>query len=71
MGQISNGGRSPEIRRDFERSGAGFFCAILAETYLNRARRNLTALKGKSYRVESFEHLVESVEIKPQEVLVA
>ena len=69
--QISNGIGSSKIRRDFERSGAGFFCVILAETYLNRARSNLTELKGQSYRVESLEHLVESVEIRPQEVLVA
>ena len=71
MQRILSEDRPRKVRQEFERSGAKLFCAILAESFLNRAKDILAELRGQSYRVESLEQLVESVEIRPQEVLVA
>jgi len=62
---------SADFRCQFEASGAKIFCAIVAETYLNRAKSNLTSLRYKLTTVERLERLVGTLEINPQEVLAA
>lgn len=58
----------PEFREQFRVSGAELFGAIVAETYLNKAKENLAALKALRCRVDGLEHLVHSVEIFPGDV---
>ncbi len=57
--------------QDFESSGARVFSAIVAEAFLNRAKRNLADIKSRLGTVGSLERLVSSIEINPEEVLVA
>ncbi|MFC2018151.1 polyprenyl synthetase family protein [Chloroflexota bacterium] len=57
-----------DIRREYSSSGADMFCAIVAETFLNRAKSILVTLKGKVRTVEGLEHFVSSMEISPDEV---
>ena len=57
-----------DVRREFESSGAPVFSAVVAETFLNRARRNLEELERRIWTVDSLEHLVSSVEITPEEI---
>jgi len=60
---------SPDISRLFKESGAEVFCAIIAETFLNRAKSNLAVLKNRAIKVEGLEKLVNSIEIEAQEIL--
>lgn len=61
-----------QVRRDiqhkFRTSGADTFCAIVAETYLNRAKNILVTLKDRVRTVEGLEHYVNSLEISPDEI---
>jgi geranylgeranyl pyrophosphate synthase len=57
--------------QDFESSGARVFSAIVAEAFLNRAKQNLAAIKNRLGTVGNLERLVSSIEINPEEVLVA
>ena len=57
--------------QDFESSGARVFSAIVAEAFLNRAKRNLADIKSRLGTVGNLERLVSSIEINPEEVLVA
>lgn len=61
------------FRREFSTSGADIFCVIVAETFLNRAKSNLAALKvkGRVWTVEGLEQFVRSLEINPDEVFAA
>ena len=59
---------SQDIRREYSASGADMFCAIVAETFLNRAKSILIALRGKVRTAEGLEHFVSSLEISPDEV---
>ena len=51
------------IRGRYEESGAEAFCAIVAETFLNRAKVKLMELKDRFGAMEDLEELVRSVEI--------
>lgn len=58
-----------DIRREYSLSGANMFCAIVAETFLNRAKSILETLRGRIRTVASLERYVSSMEIIPDEVL--
>ena len=58
-----------EIRREFEASGAGLFGAIVAETFLNRAKSHLERLKVQVANVEPLEQFIGLLEISPPEIL--
>ena len=58
-----------EIRREFEASGAGLFGAIVAETFLNRAKSHLERLKLQVANVEPLEQFIGLLEISPPEIL--
>ena len=63
-------GTEENFRRDFEASQASMFAAILAETFLNRAKNNLVEVQmklGKS-RVETLERFIEGIEFDPQDI---
>lgn len=60
-----------DIHRGFNTSGADMFCAIVAETYLNRAKSYLAVLKDRVRTVEGLEQFVSSLEISPDEVFAA
>lgn len=62
---------SVDIRREFEASGAEAFGAIVAETFLNRAKSILADIKGRVGSVENLEQFIAGLEIHPQEILVA
>ncbi len=55
-----------DVRRKFDASGAWSFGAIVAETYLNRSKANLSDIKRQLETVDSLERLVNSIEITPQ-----
>ena len=58
-----------DIRREFEFSGAPAFGAIIAETFLNRAKSNLADIQSQLGRVQTLEHLLTSIEITPSEII--
>ena len=58
-----------DIRREYETSGAQAFGAIIAETFLNRAKRNLAELRDHLETVQTLEHLLTTVEITSQELV--
>ena len=60
---------SQEVRQAFKASGAEVFSAIIAETFLNRAKNNLAALRDRALMVDGLEQLVRSVEFNPTEIL--
>jgi geranylgeranyl pyrophosphate synthase len=60
---------SHEVRQAFKTSGAEVFSAIVAETFLNRAKSNLADLRDRVIMVESLEQLVSSVEFNPNEIM--
>jgi len=60
-----------DIRREFEASGAPEFGAIIAETFLNRAKSNLQDLRSQLGSVQTLEHLLTSIEITSSELIVA
>ncbi|MFC1925267.1 polyprenyl synthetase family protein [Chloroflexota bacterium] len=60
-----------DICQEFGASGAVIFCAIIAETFLNRAKSNLVALKNRVRTVEGLEQFVSSLEISLDEVNAA
>ncbi len=60
-----------EVRNLFEQSGSKSFCAIIAESYLNRAKSNLDELAQKLMTVGNLERLVSSLEISPSEISMA
>lgn len=60
-----------EIHQEFGTSGANVFCAIVAESFLNRAKGNLAALKDRVRTVEGLEQFVSTLEISPDEVFAA
>ena len=57
------------LEKQFECSGAWTFCAIVAETFLNRARDGLMELRNEGWKVDRLEHLVDSVEVSAEPVL--
>jgi len=60
---------SQEVRQRFKASGAEVFSAIIAETFLNRAKSNLAALRDRAMMVDGLEQLVRSVEFNPNEII--
>ncbi len=60
-----------EVRELFEQSGSKSFCAVIAESYLNRAKSNLAELTLKLVTVSNLERLVGSLEISPNEISMA
>lgn len=58
-----------DIRPVYEASGAGVFCAIVAETFLNRAKSKLAVLRNRTRTVEGLEQFVSSLEFSPNEIL--
>jgi len=59
---------SQEVRQGFKASGAEVFSAIIAETFLNRAKSNLAALKNRTRTVEGLEQFISSLEFSPNEI---
>ena len=59
-----------EIRERYEDCGARVFGAIVAETFLNRAKSNLADLRHRVGKVESLERLVSPIEITTEDLLV-
>ncbi len=57
-----------EVRQRFEASGAGIFTALVAETFLNRAKKDLADLRLKIGTVEQLERLLIPLEVSPEEV---
>ena len=60
-----------DYRRNFEETGAGVFSAVGAEAYLNRARSKLTDLSHRVKTVDDLAHIVETLELTPQDLLLA
>ena len=60
---------SQKVRQAFKASGAEVFSAIVAETFLNRAKSNLADLRDRVIMVDSLEQLVSSVEFNPNEIM--
>ena len=58
-----------DLRQQFEASGAQVFTAVVAETFLNRAKSNLAELGERLDRIDSIERFIGSLEISPHEVL--
>ncbi len=56
------------VHLEFSASGADMFCAIVAETFLNRAKSILVTLRDKVGTVEELEYFTCSLEISPDEV---
>ena len=59
----------PDIREVFEASGAQVFCAVVAETFLNRAKGHLEELESRLDNIDSLKRLVTPLEITPQDLL--
>lgn len=57
------------IQREFRQCGAPLFCAVVAETFLNRAKSNLADLENLLGTVQNLEHLLDAIEAGSQEVL--
>lgn len=68
---LNNEQAQRDIRYKFRTSGAGIFCAIVAETFMNRAKSNLVSLEGRVRTVEGLAQFVSSLEISPDEVPAA
>ena len=51
----------PQIRLNYEISGAEDFCAVIAEVFLNRARSNLLDLRTRIGEVSGLEEYLESL----------
>ena len=60
-----------EFRVSLHETGAKVFSAVVAEAYLNRAKTKLAEISKRLGSVETLEQLVRSLQISPQEVLVA
>lgn len=60
-----------KLLKSFDDSGAKLFTAVLAETYLNKAKSNLTVLAESGVLIERLEHFIKSVEFSPEELSVA
>lgn len=59
------------VRRAYRASGADLFGAIVAETFLNRAKTGLADIKGRVRSVESLDRFVAGLEISAQEIFAA
>ena len=57
------------IQQEFRKCGAQLFCAVVAETFLNRAKSNLAELENLLGTVQNLEHLLDAIEAGSQEVL--
>ena len=57
--------------QEFESSGARVFSAIVAEAFLNRAKRSLADIRSRLGTIGNLERLISSIEINPEEVLAA
>lgn len=57
-----------EVRQEFDASGAGVFCAILAETFLNQVKKNLDYLGHRVPKVGNLECFLGPLEVTPEEV---
>ena len=57
-----------EVRQEFAASGAEVFSAITAETFLNRAKRNLAVLEQRLGTLQHLEQALTSFEINPEEL---
>ena len=57
------------LEEQFERSGARIFCAIVAETFLNRARNGLSDLGNYGRKVDRLEQMVDALEVTAEPVL--
>ena len=68
---LSASARAAQFREAFEKSRAQLFTAILAETYLNRAKADLATLKGtlKDGAVNNLEGFIQGVEFDPQGII--
>lgn len=67
----SAGGKNvdPDVRQAFEVSQAVTFGAIVAETFLNRAKDNLKNLEiCLGVTLENIEHFLKSIELNPQDL---
>ena len=56
------------VRERFEASGAALFTALIAETFLNRAKKGLVDLRPKVGTVGNLERLLIPLEVTPEEV---
>ena len=57
------------LEEQFEFSGARTFCAIVAETFLSRARDGLMYLRNKGPEVDRLAHMVDDWEVTAEPVL--
>jgi len=70
MGALPDG-VSGHPRQEVHRSEAHLYGAIVAEAYLNRAKRRLARLKARHLAVQGLERLVQSLEFSPQATIAA
>jgi len=55
------GNSSTRLEEEFEASGAGVFCTIAAEAFLNRAKSTLADLRGRVREVKCLEEFIEAL----------